>query len=794
VLPEQGAGDRANVAVVREAGLTAAILSIVFAVWPLVAFLGGAGFSPLAGMAALATAPKSLPRLRFQYYMIAFAAFIVFAAGSALWSPRPFALVELSSLSVRSEVLRWGLLMFAAGMLLAATQTLTERGATWVIRFAKIALVVHFLLAILLAVFADQLIQFFYPGRPTDDGVQNITRNAMFMAVAAPFLILAVAEGRGRVFTAVVMIAVVIAVSGVSMLRELDAGYLALVAAFGCYLVMRVFPRNGFRILGGTLAAFVLAAPLLFQLISAGANAALATNSLQYRQAIWQHVLNLIWQKPWVGSGVGALRMEQDVIPSGVFEGQLYVPNHPHNMLLQLWAETGLVGAALVATILALVAWRLPRPYTLGPATPRIAAIIGGFCASLISFDIWNEAWWAVFCLLGTLAAVHFRQYALATSGLAPQEDGLHKGRGHDAVSVTARVAQMRPAPVPQPRPDHSAVASAYTTNNFNLVRLIFALMVVAYHLVAIPDLASPLRPYTAQLAEVGVQGFFVLSGYLVYASLERSSSLREYAEKRFRRLYPAYAFVILICAGAALIASPAAREDLLGVARYTGWNLIFANFMEPNLPGVFASNPTTEVNGALWTLKIEVMFYVVLPLLLWLIRLGGRYDWICCLVLYVGSEVWRIGFSQIGQLDIARQLPGQLSFFLTGMMLQAAHLTGRRLHVAGAAGAFVFAASLMWPQFEFARAIGLGTVSIWLATGLVRLPDAARFGDLSYGLYIVHAPIIQVCIAMGLFAASAWLGTGAAIAASVFGALLMWHIIEKPALRRDSAYRLQRA
>ncbi|MEQ1609828.1 MAG: acyltransferase family protein [Hyphomonadaceae bacterium] len=781
-------------AVVREAGLTAAILCIVFAVWPLVAFLGGAGFSPLAGIAALATAPKSLPRLRFQYYMIAFAAFVVFAAGSALWSPRPFALVELSALSVRSEVLRWCLLMSAGGMLLAATQTLTERGATWVIRFAKIALIVHFLLAILLAVFADQLIQFFYPGRPTDDGVQNITRNAMLMAVAAPFLILAVTEGRGRMFTAVVVIAVVIAVSCVSMLQELDAGYLALAAALGCYLVVRVFRRNGFRILGGALAALVLAAPLLFQLISAGANAALATSSLQYRQAIWQHVLNLIWQKPWVGSGVGALRMERDVIPSGLLEGQLYVPNHPHNMLLQLWAETGLIGAALVAAILALVAWRLPRPYTLGPATPRIAAIIGGFCASLISFDIWNEAWWAVFCLLGALAAVHFRQYAIATSSLAQKDDGLHEGRQDEAISIAARVAPIRPAAVPQPGLDHSAIAPAHATNNFNLVRLLFALMVVAHHLVAIPDLAAPARPYMAKLAEVGVQGFFVLSGYLVYASLERSSSLVEYAEKRFRRLYPAYALVIFICAGAALIASQAAREDLFGVARYTGWNLIFANFMEPNLPGVFVHNPTTEVNGALWTLKIEVMFYFALPLLLWLLRLGGKYDWIGCLILYVGAEAWRIGFNQIGQFEIARQLPGQLSFFLTGMMLQAVPLTGRRLHVAGVAGAVVLAVSLVWPQFEFTRAIGLGTVSIWLAMGLVRLPDAARFGDLSYGIYIVHVPIIQVCIAMGLFAASAWLGAGVAIGASVFGALLMWHIIEKPALRRDSAYRLQQA
>jgi len=43
--------------------------------------------------------------------------------------------------------------------------------------------------------------------------------------------------------------------------------------------------------------------------------------------------------------------------------------------------------------------------------------------------------------------------------------------------------------------------------------------------------------------------------------------------------------------------------------------------------------------------------------------------------------------------------------------------------------------------------------VAVWLAVGIPRLFDAARFGDLSYGLYIVHFPIIQCVIAAGLFA-----------------------------------------
>ena len=46
---------------------------------------------------------------------------------------------------------------------------------------------------------------------------------------------------------------------------------------------------------------------------------------------------------------------------------------------------------------------------------------------------------------------------------------------------------------------------------------------------------------------------------------------------------------------------------------------------MQPSLPGLFAGNPFREVNGALWTLKIEVLFYLVLPVLAWILRAAGR-------------------------------------------------------------------------------------------------------------------------------------------------------------------------
>ena len=75
-----------------------------------------------------------------------------------------------------------------------------------------------------------------------------------------------------------------------------------------------------------------------------------------------------------------------------------------------------------------------------------------------------------------------------------------------------------------------------------------------------------------------------------------------------------------------------------------------FLNFAHPNLPAVFANNSMQAVNGALWTLKIEVLFYISVPLLVWLFRWTGRWRGVMliyvisfCLCLYYG----RVGTSQ---------------------------------------------------------------------------------------------------------------------------------------------------
>lgn len=738
--------------------MAAAIFVCVWLLWPPVALAGGLGFAPIAGLASLPLIPGVLKRFKPRPYMAALLAFFVFVGLSALWSPAQFDIGKAGFVKI-------GLLLAAVGALVSAAGALPPEARDRVVAFAKWALLAQIVIVVLLALFQTQAIQLVYGDRPNDEGVQNISRNSLLMAVAAPPLIVILLGWRKSPISGPLAIAVLVAEAAILLMRDVQAGPLAIVAAGASVGLMRLRPRDGFKILAVLLALLVLSAPFLFGWLSHGADAKLATTSAGWRLAIWAKAVEVIEAHPLFGGGVGVLRTMRDYIGTGVFADQLYMPNHPHNMALQLWAETGAVGAVLFSVAIVMAGWRLPAPRQLGPGGLALGGLIGGATAiAFVSFDFWNEGWWGACGIIATLCA------AMARAPAAGPADALR-------ATITAR-------------PDHE--------NNFNLLRLLFAVGVAVYHLTLLPGVASlhAFTPITSVAAQIGVQGFFVLSGYLVYASLQRSRSLGIYAEKRVRRLYPAYAVVIIACVIGALVFSEASRGNLASVTNYFLANMAFLNFLKPELRGVFAGNPLTEVNGALWTLKIEVMFYLILPIVGLLIRLAGRYRLALLGAIYVGAEAWRIYFSQVphdgavGLFDLEHQLPGQMSFFIVGVgcWLMRDKIIWKWWLVLGAFA--LLAASFASPWLLPLRALGLGLVSVWVAVGIPRLFDPARFGDLSYGVYIIHFPIIQVVVAMGLFKESPGQGIGISAFAILIAALLLWHLVEKPALRADSAYR----
>jgi len=327
-------------------------------------------------------------------------------------------------------------------------------------------------------------------------------------------------------------------------------------------------------------------------------------------------------------------------------------------------------------------------------------------------------------------------------------------------------------------------------------LRLLLAFIVVCSHIVVLSGSPS-LQPFSVFFpSNLAVCGFFIISGLLISSSYFRDPRLAVYLQKRARRLLPAYISVVLLCATLLVFVSkypPAEWFFSKEWWQYIISNLLFLNFLQPNLPGVFQHNPETVVNGALWSIKIEVMFYLVLPFLLhWLLRSENKSPKL--IGLYVGALVYRYGLEGLGAYTgnsmwtlLSYQLPGYMSYFACGIAL----FIYRERIQSVPHYLFLVALLLLLLELRFSytllRPAALAIILFYLATRFSFLNNFGRFGDFSYGVYIFHFPIIQLAVHFGWFnkEQNAIWHAGLLLPICLIAGVLSWHLIEKKWLRR---------
>ena len=320
--------------------------------------------------------------------------------------------------------------------------------------------------------------------------------------------------------------------------------------------------------------------------------------------------------------------------------------------------------------------------------------------------------------------------------------------------------------------------------NNFDIVRLLLATIVVLVHSYDLSqsETLSPIRHVLS--SRMGVECFFVISGFLIFASFERCATLREYFSNRAWRILPAYWLSTLFC----LIIAFA--HGSFHVLRFLLANLTFANFLQPGIPGVFDLNPNDAMNGALWTIKIEVMFYVAVPLIAWLCRRLNRDAVLWTLL--VLSLVFHEAFAR--HASLVMQLPGQLSFFMAGALVYYHLASFKRYGWWLTAGAVVLFAAHTWTGWYPLRPLAVAVLVLAACFLLPHVKGPTRWGDFSYGTYILHWPIIQLLVEAGWFALHPILTLLATLLLAGTGAVLSWNFIEKPALAHAKSRRLRQA
>lgn len=338
--------------------------------------------------------------------------------------------------------------------------------------------------------------------------------------------------------------------------------------------------------------------------------------------------------------------------------------------------------------------------------------------------------------------------------------------------------------------------------NNFNFLRFYFAFVVVIGHLIELSNVDSfkKFAPYFSTY--ISVTAFFCISGFLITTSYLNTPSLKDYFKKRAARLLPAYILVVIVCAFFLSFISRYSFPDYFShpqLFKYLAANLSFLNFIQPCLPGVFLDNSSFgAVNGALWTLKVEVSFYLAIPILLFFVNKFKR-KYLFFLLIYFTSVFYRNYLEQLSDVSgnglysiLAHQLPGFLSYFISGIGLYYYYgffvKNKKTLFIIGII-VFVIERKLGWEVFT---PISLSVIVFTLAFSFKRLNSFAKHGDISYGIYIFHYPIIRIVTNLGYFEKyNPYLVSLVIICIVIFVGFVSWHMVEKRFLKKVKSVRI---
>lgn len=348
-----------------------------------------------------------------------------------------------------------------------------------------------------------------------------------------------------------------------------------------------------------------------------------------------------------------------------------------------------------------------------------------------------------------------------------------------------------------------ASAPAGHASVGIDTLRAIAVLCVVAHHIFAYTSFEVPYLDKNGGV--IGVQLFFLISGYLILQSAFKYS-LRDFAIHRFFRIFPPYLAVLLSITAVKYLFMDSFRAVFDGF-----WPFFLLNIANLQLlyPVSVLFLDATHVG---WSLTVELCWYALAPLLALGLRSNRHRNATLIVVLllsvalsmlwvYASQHQWldglyREGFARI-HLNIQDPFfrhalidnapPAQLMYFFIGAALW---VFKDRLHRVSTAVLSVVMLSVLWfiPSWNAMMGLypnvltGIGCAALFVWVCRFGIGDALTqwLSKVSYSIYLIHAPILIVCAklipSLGLA-----LSLTVALATTAVGAELSWRWIEAP-------------
>jgi len=342
-----------------------------------------------------------------------------------------------------------------------------------------------------------------------------------------------------------------------------------------------------------------------------------------------------------------------------------------------------------------------------------------------------------------------------------------------------------------------------FSTNNFNLIRLFAALQVVFYHTSYHLNIQYTVGGiYSFVNSMPGVPIFFFISGYLISKSYEKNSVINEYAINRLLRIYPALLICVLLSVFSvyAIGYMDSINESSIDMVIWVLSQISIFQFYNPDFMRDYGSG---VLNGSLWTITVELQFYIVVPVLYFFLNKLKSFNINMILVVImcffiVLNRIYFIFYDDYKDFLLFKIIG--VSFlpwfymFLTGVLFQRNfkviydYLSGKFIYV----GLFYLVyALLVGDLFEasFGNSINplvFFPLSILVFSAAYTSSNLSNIvlksNDVSYGVYIYHMPIVNGFMYLGL---TQDIQVGfSVILLTLLCAFLSWKIIEYPSLQ----------
>ena len=331
--------------------------------------------------------------------------------------------------------------------------------------------------------------------------------------------------------------------------------------------------------------------------------------------------------------------------------------------------------------------------------------------------------------------------------------------------------------------------------NNFDLLRLFAAFQVLIvhsfYHLYTEHNLQLPsgINTFLKFINFFpGVSIFFLISGFLIALSFDKNSNIVEYAKNRILRIYPAL-YVNIILSVLVLYYFGFVQFN----CEFFSWLLAHTTIVQFYNPEMFRGFGVGVINGSLWTISVELSFYILLPFLMLLFTKNRFYLFFFLLASFM---IWMYDLSSSKEFFFNKLLHSSilpyLFLFVIGIFFykyleslkkyfQDKFLLWFMIYIAFGIMIEYFSIEKNFLYYFFKWAIFSFLIFLFAFSYRNFSEKLLKRNDYTYGVYIYHMLIINIFVYLDLVGQSSYV-ISIIVLSLIFG-IFSWHIIEKPFL-----------